>query len=136
MSKKSGLVHHIEIYVSNLKKSTVFWQTFLLSLGYSKYQEWPEGISWKLEFTYIVFVQTKQKYLDIPYHRCRTGLNHLAFHAISKEQFDEIAKLLTYKGITLLYGDKYRNNADPGIYAIYFEDPDRIKIELVYSKDN
>lgn len=136
MSKKSGLVHHIEIYVSNLNKSTVFWQTFLLSLGYSKYQEWPEGISWKLEFTYIVFVQTKQKYLDIPYHRCRTGLNHLAFHAISKEQVDEIAKLLTYKGITLLYGDKYRNNADPGIYAIYFEDPDRIKIELVYSKDN
>ena len=81
-------------------------------------------------------MQTKQKYLDIPYHRCRTGLNHLAFHAISKEQVDEIAKLLTYKGITLLYGDKYRNNADPGIYAIYFEDPDRIKIELVYSKDN
>ena len=136
MSKKSGLVHHIEIYVSNLKKSTVIWQTFLLSLRYSQYQEWPEGISWKLEFTYIVFVQTKQKYLDIPYHRCRTGLNHLAFHAISKEQVDEIAKLLTYKGITLLYGDKYRNNADPGIYAIYFEDPDRIKIELVYSKDN
>ena len=42
------------------------------------------------EETYLVFVQAEERFLDIPYHRCRVGLNHLAFHAKSKEHVDEI----------------------------------------------
>jgi len=77
----SGLLHHLEIYVSNLKRSSEFWGWFLGKLGYKKIAEWDSGQSWELESTYIVFVQTEDKYKDVPFHRCRTGLNHLAFHA-------------------------------------------------------
>lgn len=126
-----GLVHHIEINVSNLKESISFWGWFLEKLDYLPYQEWGQGKSWKLGDTYIVFVQTKDKYLDIPYHRCRTGLNHLAFHADSRKEVDDIARSLSERGVTILYPERHPFAGGKDYYAVYFEDPDRIKVELV-----
>jgi catechol 2,3-dioxygenase-like lactoylglutathione lyase family enzyme len=100
-------------------------------LGYSQYQQWEQGISWKLGDTYLVFVQAEKRFLDIPYHRCRTGLNHLAFHAESKEQIDKLTIELEVKGINILYHDKHPFAGGPTHYAVYFEDPDRIKVEVV-----
>lgn len=90
MSK--GLIHHIEIYVSDLQSSIHFWGWFLGELGYESFQSWESGHSWKLGETYIVFVQAEEKFMDIPYHRCRVGLNHLAFHASSRQQVDDMTK--------------------------------------------
>lgn len=128
---KKGLIHHIEIYVSNLSRTVQFWSWFLTELGCEDFQRWEGGRSWKLAHTYIVFVQADEKYLDIPYHRCRVGLNHIAFHANSKEQVDEMTKKLEGKNINILYKDRHPFAGGEGHYAVYFEDPDRIKIELV-----
>jgi catechol 2,3-dioxygenase-like lactoylglutathione lyase family enzyme len=126
-----GLIHHIEIYVSNLKNTVSFWDWFLEELGYSLYQEWENGRSWKIGETYIVFVQAEERFLDIPYHRCRVGLNHLAFHASSRQQVDDITNKLEEKGVKILYTDKHPYAGGKKHYAVYFEDPDRIKVELV-----
>lgn len=125
------MLHHLEIYVSNLEESAKFWGWFLERLGYEPFQKWESGISWKCENTYLVFVQTEEKYLEIPYHRCRVGLNHLAFHAHSKEQVDDISNELLKKGINILYADRHPYAGGEHHYALYFEDPDRIKVELV-----
>jgi len=85
-----GTLHHIELYVSNLQESKKFWSWFLQELGYNEFQQWDGGISYKLNDTYIVFVQADEKYLDIPYHRKRVGLNHLAFHAESRAEIDQM----------------------------------------------
>jgi len=126
-----GLLHHIEIYVSDLKSSSEFWGWFLEELGYNDFQKWNNGQSWKIGDTYIVFVQTEKRFLDIAYHRRRTGLNHLAFHAESRQQVDDITKRLKSKGITVLYTEQHPYAGGPDHYAVYFEDPDRIKVELV-----
>ncbi len=129
--KLKGQLHHIEIYVSNLEKSAEFWGWFLEELGYTKFQEWKEGVSWKLGNTYIVFVQTQEKYMDVAYHRCRTGLNHLAFYSESKKQVDTITKKVRKRGMRVLYEDMHPYAGGEQHYALYFEDPDRIKVELV-----
>lgn len=129
MSK--GLIHHMEIYVSDLKSSIDFWGWFLEYLGYRPFQSWESGHSWKLGKTYIVFVQAEERFMDIPYHRCRVGLNHLAFHADSREQVDDMTKKLEGKGVKILYSDKHPFAGGETHYAVYFEDPDRIKVELV-----
>lgn len=129
MSK--GLLHHVEIYVSDLKKSIEFWGWLLEELGYSPFQEWESGRSWKIEDTYIVFVQTEDRFLDVPYHRCRVGLNHLAFHADSRQQVDDITEKLKIGGISILYKNQHPFAGGHDYYAAYFEDPDRIKVELV-----
>lgn len=125
------MLHHIELYVSNLNQSILFWEWLLKELGYEPYQKWESGISWKQKDTYIVFVQAEERFLDIPYHRCRVGLNHLAFHAKSKEQIKELTAKLQERGVNLLYRDKHPYAGGENHFAVYFEDPDRIKVELV-----
>lgn len=125
-----GILHHIEIYVKDLNKTKEFWGWLLGELGYKEYQNWEEGISYILENTYIVFVQVKENFLDIPYHRCRAGLNHLSFHGGSKEFIDEITIKLKEKSVKILYEDKHPYAGGPDCYAVYFEDPDRMKVEI------
>jgi catechol 2,3-dioxygenase-like lactoylglutathione lyase family enzyme len=125
------MLHHVEIYVSNLKQTEEFWAWFLEELGYTPYQKWDRGQSWKFGETYLVFVQTEDRYMDVPYHRCRTGLNHLAFHAESRSQVDEMTEALKEKGLNILYKDKHPFAGGKNYYAVFFEDPDRIKVELV-----
>ncbi|GAK14143.1 hypothetical protein JCM19039_4040 [Geomicrobium sp. JCM 19039] len=126
-----GMLHHIELYVSDLHTASQFWGWFLEGLGYEPFQQWAEGASWKLGDTYIVFVQTEDKYLDVPYHRKRTGLNHLAFHADSHRHVDEMTEELKARGFNVLYEDKHPYAGGPDYYAVYFEGPDRMKVELV-----
>ena len=131
MKNLSGKLHHVEIYVSDLKSSSEFWGWFLGRLGYKLYSKWESGVSYILGDTYIVLVQTENKYLDKPYHRCGTGLNHLAFHASSREFVDKMTTELKSKGIKILYEDKHPFAGGEDYYALFFEDPDRIKVELV-----
>ncbi|MFC4803302.1 VOC family protein [Neobacillus sp. GCM10023253] len=126
-----GLIHHIELYVSNLKITVDFWGWFLEELGYQVYQKWDRGQSWKLGETYLVFVQAEDKYLNVAYHRCRVGLNHLAFHASSRQQVEEITSKLKDRNVQILYGEKHPFAGGTDHYAVYFEDPDRMKVELV-----
>ena len=128
---KKGLLHHIEIYVSDLKRSTEFWKWFLESMGYSEFQKWDAGISFKLGDTYLVFVQTEEKHLDEPYHRCKTGLNHLAFHADSRDQIDKMTIELKARNVSILYSNEHPHAGGSKYYAVFFEDPDRIKVEVV-----
>ncbi|NLB20246.1 MAG: hypothetical protein GX829_05325 [Clostridium sp.] len=125
-----GKLHHVELYVKDLEVSKEFWQWLLTTLGYEVYQTWDRGISLKLEDTYLVFVQTEEKYKEAPYHRCGPGLNHLAFHGGSKTFVDEITEKLKEKGIRMLYEDQHPYAGGEGYYAVYFEDPDRIKVEI------
>lgn len=130
----NGVVHHIEMYVSNLERSTQFWQWLLTEkFTYSVFQRWEFGISFKLGETYIVFVQTEDNYRDTIYNRKNTGLNHLAFHCDSREFVDTLTAELLKKNIPLLYADKHPFAGGEDYYAVYFEDPDRIKVEIVAS---
>jgi catechol 2,3-dioxygenase-like lactoylglutathione lyase family enzyme len=125
-----GLIHHVEVNVSNLEKSRVFWSWLLNYLGWQKHQDWPEGFSYIKEKSYIVFVQTKDKYLEAGYNRCRTGLNHLAFHAENAEEVTKLVAELQERHITILYPENTPHAGEQHHHAVYFEDPDRIKVEL------
>lgn len=124
------MIHHIELYVSDLEASKRFWGWFLGELGYEPFQKWDSGISWKKDDFYLVFVQTEERFLEQRFHRRRIGLNHLAFHAESREQVDMMTEKLLERGYHVLYRDRHPY-AGGAHYAVYAEDPDRIKVELV-----
>ncbi|MGT2866086.1 VOC family protein [Streptococcus fryi] len=124
------MLHHVEIYVSDLAKSRAFYDFLLTKLGYELYQEWEFGFSYQKAKIYLVFVQTPKAFLDEEYHRCRTGLNHLAFHAGTPDDIDAWRKEFLTRRVKLLYDDKYPY-ASGSYHALYLEDPDGIKIELV-----
>jgi len=128
-----GNLHHIEIYVHDLEASCDFWGWLLTSLGYGLHQQWAEGCSWKLGDTYIVFVQVREKHKSAGYNRCRTGLNHLAFHVGTRHELELLRAELNARGVTLLYDDKYPFAGGGEHVALFCEDPNRIKVELVAS---
>ena len=125
-----GALHHVELYVKDLAVSKEFWGWLLEKLGYTVFQEWDAGISYLLGETYLVFVQAEEKHLDIPYHRCRAGLNHLAFHGESRAFVDEMTQALRERGVTILYEDRHPYAGGDDYYAVFFEDPDRMKVEI------
>lgn len=126
-----GKLHHVELYVHDLEQSKEFWGWLLGELGYGLCQQWNTGISWKHDGTEISLVQTLPDHVEPPYHRQHTGLNHLAFYGGSKERVDELRAKLIKRQVQLLYDDKYPHAGGINHYAIFFEDPNRIKVEVV-----
>lgn len=128
------MIHHIEIYVSDLARSIAFWTPFLQKLDYEP-ERWSGGMNYIDGDGYLCFLQAPDEHLDAGYHRKRVGLNHLAFRAASRAQVDELRQWVRHAGYPLLYEDKYPYAGGPGYYAVYCEDPDRIKVEVVAPKD-
>ncbi|MBN1327061.1 MAG: VOC family protein [Candidatus Cloacimonetes bacterium] len=126
-----GKLHHLEIYVDDLKKTEEFWGWFLQELGYTEFQKWKDGVSFQLAEFYLVFVQTAAKYRGQKYHRCHSGLNHLAFHGSSRKFIDELTEKLKARNMKILYQELHPYAGGENHYAVYFEDPDRMKVEVV-----
>jgi enamine deaminase RidA (YjgF/YER057c/UK114 family)/catechol 2,3-dioxygenase-like lactoylglutathione lyase family enzyme len=130
-----GQLHHIELYVASLNESLRFWQPLLSALGYVEFQRWPAGASYSADGTYIVFVEAEPQYVQRGYPRKGIGLNHLAFHARSRGQVDELTAWMKSSGHAVLYEDRHPYAGGPGHYALYCEDPNRIKVEVVAPPD-
>ena len=67
----------------------------------------------------------------VPYDRYGVGLHHLAFSASSRETVDERADWLHEQGAVIESGPR-EYAYTPGYYAVFFHDPDGIKLELVH----
>ncbi len=125
------MLHHVEIYVSDLERSIAFWTPFMEKLGYEA-NRWSGGMNYVKEgHSYLCFLQAPSEYLPAGYHRKRVGLNHLAFTGTSRAHVDEMAASVKAGGYAVLYESRYPYASGPGYYAMYCEDPDRIKVEVV-----
>lgn len=125
------MLHHVEIYVSDFERSIAFWTPFLAHLGYEP-DRWSGGMNYvKADEAYLCFLPAPDEHVAAGYHRKRVGLNHLAFKGRSRQHVDEMAAWVREAGYTLLYQDRHPYAGGPGYYALFCEDPDRIKVEVV-----
>ena len=67
----------------------------------------------------------------LPYDRYAVGLHHLAFSASTRATVDERAAWLRAQGAEIESGPE-EYDYTPGYYAVFFYDPDGIKLELVH----
>jgi len=126
------MLHHIELYVSDLERSARFWTPFTGMLGYTP-DRWSGGINYVLGTgdAYLCLLPAPAEHLAAGYHRKRVGLNHLAFRGESRAQVDRVAAWVKDSGHVLLYADRHPYAGGPDYYAVFCEDPDRIKLEVV-----
>ena len=61
------------------------------------------------------------------------GLHHLTWIADSREDVDGLHKLLVAFGATILDAPADYPNYRPGYYALFFADPDGLKLEFVHT---
>jgi catechol 2,3-dioxygenase-like lactoylglutathione lyase family enzyme len=66
------------------------------------------------------------------YDRYRIGLHHLAFEAFSRAAVDERADWLRANGM-LLESEPQEYTYSPGYYAVFFYDPDGLKLEILHT---
>jgi catechol 2,3-dioxygenase-like lactoylglutathione lyase family enzyme len=125
---KDGSLEHLDISVSNLERSGEFWAAFLKDLGYREFAKSATGWSWTNGESTVFLLQAEPAYVDPPYHRKRVGLNHLAFGVSDPKTVDAFTARLKERNVALLYGGPRTGRTT---YAVFFEDPDRIKIEVV-----
>lgn len=124
----AGHLHHVELCTSNLERSTDFWEWLLGKLGYESKSDWDEGRSWIKGPTYIVLKRATNS--ELPFDRQASGLNHLAFHASSREQVDKLTAGVRERDDSAVLYDEQHPYAG-GYYALYCEDPEGIKVEVV-----
>ena len=126
------MLHHVELYVSDLDRSCDFWTPFMAMLGYEA-ERWSGGMNYvrSEDETYFCLLPASAEHVSAGYHRKRVGLNHLAFRAESRAHVDRIAEWVKDNGHTLLYEDRHPFAGGPDYYAVFCEDPDRFKLEVV-----
>jgi len=126
----TGTLHHVEVWVPDLDRAIASWGWLLQALGYTLYQNWPAGRSWRLGTTYLVVEQSPD--LSAGEHdRCRPGLNHLAFHVEDPRLVDTLAAQAPHHGWTLLFPERHPHAGGPDHYAAYLENTDGFEVELV-----
>ncbi len=127
-------IGHVYLYVFDLKMSYDFYSKFLTNLDYREIVNENWGFAFINKGTSIWFEKARTGHIEKGYHRKRIGLNHLAFRVNSKEEVDTFYKDFLQKNkITTLYeSPKAYPEYGEDYYAVYFEDPDRIKLEVAY----
>jgi catechol 2,3-dioxygenase-like lactoylglutathione lyase family enzyme len=127
--------HHVELNVTNLHRAREFYEPILEWLGWEFHYQVEGCRGWRKGGCGFYLLQTDGAYQDAGYHRKRTGLSHIAFGVPSHEEVDRFTKeVLIPNGIEPLYGSPVEDrNYEDGYKAVYFEDPDRIKVEVAHS---
>ncbi|MGN6169390.1 MAG: VOC family protein [Solirubrobacteraceae bacterium] len=68
----------------------------------------------------------------VPYDRYAVGVHYVAFAAASRAAVDGRARWVAEQGMTFESGPEEYGYA-PGYYAVFFYDPDGIKLEVVHT---
>lgn len=132
---KSSL-EHISLNVSDPKKSFPFYKALFLYFEYQIIVDAEDCLAARHEEADFWITPTDIKYAPHGFHRKNTGLNHLAFSVSSKGDVDRFCnEFLKPHNIQTLYGSpRLFPEYTKDYYAVYFEDPDRVKIEVNFFK--
>jgi catechol 2,3-dioxygenase-like lactoylglutathione lyase family enzyme len=125
----AGGLHHVELWVPDLAGSIGPWGWLLGELGWSQFQDWPAGRSWRHEDTYLVLEQSPALSADV-HDRLAPGLNHLAFTVSGPPEVDRLTKEAQEHGWSLMFPDRHPHAGGPESYAAYLEDNWGYEVEL------
>jgi glyoxylase I family protein len=130
---------HVDLVVSDIERSLDFYRGLLVPLGWTGLNpvrgERGETIHYiSQEGPGVAALGLRQRPEDAPQHpydRYALGVHHVCFDAPSRETVDERASWLVDHGAEIESGpEEYEYT--PGYYAVFFYDPDGIKLELLH----
>ena len=132
-----GGVHHIDLNVSDVAVSKAVYGPVLEHLGYVCVKDEPDGCEWDLKRDGRgASIGLRLCDPDERGHRQRRyapGLHHLAWRADSRADVDAVHRLLVERGIPVLDSPAHYPQYSGDYYAVFFEDPDGMKLEVVHA---
>jgi glyoxylase I family protein len=132
-----GAIHHLDLTVKDPWASCDFYDSVLGFLGYRRVREGARGFDWELvlpdgEFASIGVVKAEGAGRVRRHDRYSPGLHHVAWTADSRGDVDDLHALLLSIGATILDAPTDYPAYGDGYYAVFFADPDGLKLEFVY----
>jgi glyoxylase I family protein len=130
-------VDHLDLVVTDLERSLAFYNGLLEPLGFTRNSEITGERGERVVYlggTGGASVSLRQAQSDAhptPYDRYAVGVHHVAFFADSREAVDERASWLRERGAEIESAPA-EYTYTPGYYAVFFYDPDGIKLEIVH----
>ncbi len=135
-----GLIHHIDLNVSDLDRSRAFYDRILREIGYVPVDYSapgdPAGYDWIAPATSGIRLSIGLYQARTPaakHDRFAPGIHHLALRADSRKQVDQLYQTLLQVNAQILDPPKDYPKYEPGYYAVFFLDPDGIKLEYVFT---
>jgi len=132
---RSTGVHHVDLVVSSAERSLAFYRELLAPLGYHRISEVEgergETIWYLTGRGSSIGLREAHTEPDEPYDRYRVGLHHLALEAETRDLVDDRARWLREAGAAIESGPEEYDYL-PGYYAVFFYDPDGMKLEIVH----
>jgi glyoxylase I family protein len=132
-------IDHLDLVVSDFDRSLAFYTELLRPLGYLN-QSPIEGERGE-HVVYVgrpggsgsVSIRQKQSaaHDESPYDRYGVGIHHICFSAPNRGTVDRIAAWLRSGGHEIESGPE-EYGYTPGYYAVFFYDPDGIKLEVLH----
>ena len=136
-----GMIHHLDLTVKDPWASCPFYDAVLGFMGYRRVREDVRGFDWELsslsgDLASIGLMMAEGAGRERAHDPYAPGLHHVAWHAHSREDVDLLHELLLKIGATVLDPPADYPAYGEGYYAVFFRDPDGIKLEFVYVPRN
>jgi glyoxylase I family protein len=131
---RSSGVHHVDLVVTSIERSLPFYTELLGPLGYHRVGQ-VEGergeTIWYVSGPGTAIGLREAQSESEAYDRYRVGIHHLAFEAESRSMVDDRAAWLRSYGAQI-ESEPQEYTYIPGYYAVFFYDPDGLKLEIVH----
>ncbi len=132
-----GRIHHLDLTVKDPWVSAPFYDAVLGFMGYRRADGDADGLDWQLHssgkgFASIGLVAAREPAADRPHNRSAPGLHHVAWHADSRADVDALYDRLIVIGAVVLDPPAEYPAYGEGYYAVFFADPDGLKLEFVH----
>jgi catechol 2,3-dioxygenase-like lactoylglutathione lyase family enzyme len=125
-------VHHVILTVNDLARSRPFYAALLPRIGYPGVSDYGRTVGWFGAGGSFWIKPADPRHAGATFDKDRVGLCEVAFRAESRAQVDALARDLPSWGATILDSPREYPEYVPGYYAVFFADPDGIKLELVH----
>jgi catechol 2,3-dioxygenase-like lactoylglutathione lyase family enzyme len=126
-------LNHVDLVVSSVERSLPFYRELLGPLGWHRLSE-VEGergeTIWYVGGP-VCSLGLREAQNGGAVDRYAVGLHHVAFDAPSRAAVDERAQWLRESGAAL-ESEPQEYTYSPGYYAVFFFDPDGLKLEIVH----
>jgi catechol 2,3-dioxygenase-like lactoylglutathione lyase family enzyme len=124
-------VDHLDLTVNDLERSIAFYDQVLPALGMRRIAH-ESYVAWGNAHVNIGLRAAATEHRHAPFDRTRAGFHHLALKARSRADVDRMHAFLVRAGLTVLDPPAEYPQYGPDYYALFFADPDGLKLELVH----
>lgn len=135
---RSTGVFHVDLVVSDIDRALRFYRGVFGPLGWHGVHEIPGERGETIHYVHgpgstIGLRQAPGGAASLPVDRYRVGMHHMCMEAPTEEELYAAAERIVALGGTISAGPRHFPEYREGYHAVYFFDPDGIKLELCWT---